>query len=81
MRPPLLHHTQAIKKSPYIGDPAICKEGYGRAVNLDLVADRSACRPHRFAHDYIRELAYAEAGEARCHLFHRRAIRQLLNSA
>ncbi len=39
-----------------------------------LLEDNSARRPYTFAHDYIREVAYTEAGEARRRLFHRRAL-------
>ena len=39
-----------------------------------ILENGSAHRPYTFAHDYIREVAYTEAGEARRRLFHRRAL-------
>jgi DNA-binding SARP family transcriptional activator/tetratricopeptide (TPR) repeat protein len=42
-----------------------------------ILENRSAQRPYTFAHDYIREVAYTEAGEARRRLFHQRALAAL----
>lgn len=42
-----------------------------------ILENGSARRPYIFGHDYIREVAYTEAGEARRRLFHRRALLSL----
>lgn len=46
-------------------------------VSRLMLENAAARRPYTFGHDYIREVAYTEAGEARRRLFHRRALAAL----
>jgi len=46
-----------------------------------LLEKRHESRPYRFAHDTIRQIVYAEAGEARRRWMHRRALTALQKAA
>jgi tetratricopeptide (TPR) repeat protein len=46
-----------------------------------LVEAADVQRPYTFSHDKIRDVVYAEAGEARRHLYHRRAFAELQTDA